>query len=255
MIRNVYKFFGVVVLAAVAFSASADAAKDLEQRLERAKTLSAKFQQVVTDELGSVVDETSGLFELERPFKFRWIVQQPYEQEIISDGLDLWQFDKDIEQVNVSTLAATLDNSPAALLSKSNVDMAKNYLVTALKGEKDNVFIYQLKPKSEEALFEMMLMEFQDDALTALKVVDSLGQTTFVEFKESQVNQDFNKGHFDFSVPKGIDLIDDRQKASAGQDLTKPPVLKLGEDFDLESDLELNPAQKNNTSSASKDKP
>lgn len=235
MIRNVYKFFGVAVLAAVAFSASADAGKDLEQRLERAKTLSAKFQQVVTDELGSVVDETSGRFELQRPFKFRWLVVEPYEQEIISDGKSLWQFDKDIEQVNVSSLSETLDNSPAALLSKSNINMTQNYLVTALKGESDDVYIYQLKPKSEEALFELMLMEFKNDALTALKVVDTLGQTTFVEFSDALLNQEFSENHFDFSVPEGMDLIDNRNKKSGKSDLTQPPQVSAQSDIKTEN--------------------
>ncbi len=207
----------------VALDIYADAAKDLELKLSNIQSMDSKFTQMVVDELGSEVDRSSGNFQLQRPMKFRWMVESPYEQEIVSDGSNLWQFDRDIEQINVSTLSDSFANSPAALLSQSQLDMAQNYEVASLKGESENSYIYHLRPKSEDALFEVMVMEFNQASLMAFQVKDSLGQTTLVEFSEQKYNSGFAEDFFKFELPEGIDLIDSRSNQA---ELTIPPRLE-----------------------------
>ncbi|WP_251360201.1 outer membrane lipoprotein chaperone LolA [Kangiella sp. TOML190] len=236
MIRKLLKVLGVSVLGLTSLLANADAARDLEAKLGKIQSLEANFSQRVIDELGNELDYSKGSFQLQRPMKFRWIVSEPYEQEIVSDGANLWQFDKDIEQINVSTLADSFDNSPAALLSKSQVDMEKDYIVASLvdsaandKNSDDSLeqtYIFHLRPKSEEALFELMIMEFKGDEFVAFKVKDNLGQTTLVEFSEQQYNQEFSQGVFQFKPPAGIDLIDSREQL-LDSDLTRPPELSV----------------------------
>ncbi len=234
MIRNVLMLVTASALAMASSAVSADAARDLEAKLGKISAMQANFSQRVIDELGNELDYSKGTFQLQRPAKFRWIVSEPYEQEIVSDGASLWQFDKDIEQINVSNLADSFDNSPAALLSKSQVDMEKDYIVASLldseaeelakETDAKQTLIFHLRPKSEEALFEVMIMEFKGDEFVAFKVKDNLGQTTLVEFSEQQYNQGFAQDVFKFTPPVGIDLIDSREQLLQ-PDLTRPPEL------------------------------
>lgn len=193
--------------------AAADAPQELEKKLTAIDSFKADFSQVITDEFGTLIDESSGYFELQRPQLFRWVVKEPFEQQIIADGVNLWQFDIDIEQINVSSLDQTLANSPAALLSQAQLDVATNYEVAAVKGQQEGVMIYHLMPRDPDALYEVLIIEFNGDNLVALQVKDNLGQSTLVDFTNVVMNPEFEENHFEFEIPEGIDVIDSRESA------------------------------------------
>lgn len=211
MMKQLVMVLGLVAGSLFSLVVSADAAQDLQEKLAKIDSLKAAFSQTIMDDFGRVVDESSGQFELQRPKQFRWMVEFPYEQEIVADGTDLWQFDRDIEQINVSTLSDTLGDTPAALLSNAQLEVAEQYNVNSVQGEGEGVVMYHLSPKDETALFEVMILEFASDQLKALKIKDNLGQTTLVELSASQVNVEFADDYFNFSVPEGVDVIDNRE--------------------------------------------
>lgn len=219
-------------VALLGFSALtwAGAAEDLQEKLAKVDSLKAKFSQTIMDDFGRVIDESSGQFELQRPKQFRWTVEFPYEQEIVADGESLWQFDRDIEQINVSTLNDTLGDTPAALLSNAQLNVAEQYNVNSVQGEGEGVVMYHLSPKDETALFEVMIMEFVVDELKALKIKDNLGQTTLVELSATKINVEFADDYFNFSVPEGVDVIDNREAEvenveNAGAEETETPKM------------------------------
>ncbi|NVJ65528.1 MAG: outer membrane lipoprotein chaperone LolA [Gammaproteobacteria bacterium] len=228
MIKNLIKTALVSVLGFASVSLFAGAAEDLQLKLSKIESMQANFSQIVIDELGTELDNSKGSFQIERPKKFKWIVSEPYEQEIISDGVNLWQFDKDIEQINVSNLDDSFDNSPAALLSNAGDTLVNDYLIAQVQDDVAGSVIFHLRPKSEESLFESMLMEFKGDEFVAFQVKDNLGQATIVEFSEQQYNQKLPEDFFKFVPPVGMDLIDSRNSIiEAGVDLTKPPTLPI----------------------------
>lgn len=214
MINSIVKRFGQLASASALLCTSvlalADAPQDLEKKLTAIDSFKADFSQVITDEFGTLIDKSSGHFELKRPQLFRWVVSEPFEQEIVADGVNLWQFDIDIEQINVSSLDQTLANSPAALLSQAQLDVATNYEVASVKGEGDEVMMYHLMPRDPDALYEVLIIEFKGDELVALQVRDNLGQSTLVDFTNVVMNPEFDDNYFEFEVPEGVDVIDSR---------------------------------------------
>lgn len=214
MINSIVKRFGQLASASALLCTSvlalADAPQDLEKKLTAIDSFKADFSQVITDEFGTLIDKSSGHFELQRPQLFRWVVSEPFEQEIVADGVNLWQFDIDIEQINVSSLDQTLANSPAALLSQAQLDVATNYEVASVKGEGDEVMMYHLMPRDPDALYEVLIIEFKGDELVALQVRDNLGQSTLVDFTNVVMTPEFDDNYFEFEVPEGVDVIDSR---------------------------------------------
>ncbi|RDX35641.1 outer membrane lipoprotein carrier protein LolA [Kangiella sp. HD9-110m-PIT-SAG07] len=204
---------GIGLLVA-SLNVHADAAHKLQEKLENISSYKATFSQDIRDEFNTVLDSSSGYFELQRPKQFRWVVEDPYEQEIIADGESLWQFDSDIEQINVSELDASLETTPAAIFTKDQVDTVDNYNVAEIATSSENTLLFQLSSKAEDALFERLLMEFNGDNLIALQVSDNLGQTTSIEFSDISLSPDFEEGHFSFEPPEGIDVIDNREKVA-----------------------------------------
>ena len=73
----------VVVLLIVAVAPQAVAADSADQQLQRffndVQSMSAEFVQTVGSQGFSTVDESHGVFRLQRPGKFRWDYTAPYE--------------------------------------------------------------------------------------------------------------------------------------------------------------------------------
>ncbi|MEE8327873.1 MAG: outer membrane lipoprotein chaperone LolA, partial [Nitrosomonadaceae bacterium] len=75
------------------------------------------FSQILLDKNAQIIQEASGTMQFERPGKFRWHYEKPYEQLIIGDGETVWFYDIDLNQVTVRKLDIAIGSSPAALLA------------------------------------------------------------------------------------------------------------------------------------------
>ena len=81
-------------------AAAADEGKLLLDRfLNDVRTMSARFEQSLIDADNVVVEESNGVLEIQRPGRFRWVYDQPYEQIMVADGLNVWSYDVDLAQV------------------------------------------------------------------------------------------------------------------------------------------------------------
>ena len=92
-------------------------------------TLTAGFEQSVLDAEGAVVDASSGTIQIERPGRFRWATDEPYEQQIVADGLNVWSYDVDLAQVTVKAQDDALANTPALLLG-GDADALADFIVS-----------------------------------------------------------------------------------------------------------------------------
>ena len=79
--------------------------------VEDVETLRGHFEQALIDASGEVVERTTGTLEIERPGRFRWTYAEPYEQQLVADGLNIWSYDVDLAQVTVKPQADTKQGS------------------------------------------------------------------------------------------------------------------------------------------------
>ncbi len=84
------------------------------------------FRQVVAAKGQQGTRESTGTFSFQRPGKFRWVYETPYEQLIVGDGEKLWVYDRDLNQVIVRKLDRRLGSTPAALLAGDSA-LEKNF--------------------------------------------------------------------------------------------------------------------------------
>ena len=71
----------------------ADGISSLTKFYQDTQAMQADFYQVVTDKKGNKIQEVYGHMQLQRPNKFRWDYDRPFEQQIISDGKQVWLYD------------------------------------------------------------------------------------------------------------------------------------------------------------------
>jgi outer membrane lipoprotein-sorting protein len=107
-----------------------DGIEQLREFMIGAKSARGEFEQKLLKTSGSA-ETTSGSFSFVRPGKFRWEVKKPYSQLMVSDGTQLFFFDKDLNQVVVRKLSDVLGATPAAILFGSN-EFERNFKLNPL---------------------------------------------------------------------------------------------------------------------------
>lgn len=146
-----------------------------------------------------------GSFAFQRPGKFRWSVAKPYQQLIVSDGKQVFQYDPDLAQVTVRQVDQAIGTSPAAILFGTG-DLDKSFAVTLLP-DRDGLQWLRAKPRNPDAGFAQVDIGMKDNLPERIELLDAFGQTTTVELSALQPNIAVDTSQFQFTPPKGVDVV------------------------------------------------
>jgi len=186
--------------------AHAAAIEKLKTFIAATHSAQADFTQEVLDQNGKHMQSASGIMQFQRPGKFRWVYQKPYEQLIVGDGAKFWLYDADLNQVTVKKLDAALGSSPAALLSGSN-EIERGFTLTE-DGSRDGLDWLQAIPRTQDGGFEKIRMAFDAQAgLVIMELNDTFGHKTVLRFSAMQRNPKLPEQQFHFTPPKGADVL------------------------------------------------
>ena len=203
MTKNIkYLFLFVLLNSTIAF---ADGVSSLRDFFSNTNTMRAQFSQVVNDKQGRKVQEVEGTMQLQRPNKFRWDYKKPYEQQIISDGKDVFLYDTDLQQVTIRALSKTLGSSPAAMLAGGDAVEKSFTLKNAIR--KDGLTWVLALPKDKDSGFDRVLLGFKEDKLRKMELYDSFNHITHITFSEIERNPVLEDATFLFTPPKGVDVV------------------------------------------------
>jgi outer membrane lipoprotein carrier protein len=198
-----------VVLGSALYAAPVHAATAQEQLRTFTTSVTAatgKFTQATTGPQQSrPKPPQSGTFSFQRPGKFKWSVQKPYEQLIVSDGKQVYQYDPDLAQVTVRKVDQAIGTSPAAILFGSG-SLEQSFDVTPLP-QKDGLDWLRAKPRNTDAGFSRVDIGFKDNAPARIELLDAFGQTTRVDLSGIVANPKLGDQDFSFVPPKGVDMV------------------------------------------------
>ena len=208
MIRKFILLFVIACSAAnVAAQSSVDEMGEMlvHHFLTDVTTMQGSFEQSLIDADGTVVEVTSGTLEIERPVRFRWSYSEPYEQWLIADGLNVWSYDLDLQQVTVKPQRDALANTPALLLGGAKDALAQfNFGGTTV----DEVTTWvRLEPKDENSGFNRIELGFIGGKLMRMMFFDNLQQTTLIALHDVTINEPIDAERFEFSAPDGVDVV------------------------------------------------
>lgn len=223
MLRSLSSLLAVV-LASVSVPASADAAQDaLKRFVDGVQTFDARFEQTQTDDRGKVLGRSSGHFLLARPpassktgvGRFRWAYEKPYEQLSICDGVKLWAYDPDLDQVTVRNARSALAGTPAALLSQRG-GLTEAFIVQDGGGDGDTKIV-RLLPKAKDGDFKLIELSIDKaGAPQKMRFEDPIGGSSVVLFSAIKTNQAIDAAQFQFVPPKGTEVVDGDSGPNAG---------------------------------------
>ena len=159
------------------------------------------------DQLGES-SEQSGQFWLGRPDRFRLKAFAPISQTIVSDGQNLWIYDLDLEQVIITPLHRDSGNIPLLLFASNPEKLKTNYNIEYYEDEERQHFV--LSPLEQMDVIGKISLSFSSKLPDQLVFQTPSQELTVFKFHNvSTVPLD--PLIFNFEIPEGIDVIDDRK--------------------------------------------
>jgi len=199
----------LLALAAAGVSAADNGEARLRSFLADVQAMDGKFRQQVIDSRQQVLEDTSGSVAMQRPGRFRWNYEAPFERVIVSDGEKVWLYEADLEQVTIRRLSSGIGDTPAALLT------GKESVLDRFKVDKswteDGLALVRLLPRSADSDFASVTLGFDGSALRRLLLDDRLGQQTRIDLTAVRINPRLAPDLFRFLPPPGADVIDDSE--------------------------------------------
>ncbi len=202
LIQSIVMLISLILSFSTQAGGNPEDIQQLRNLLRPISSLSAQFKQQVTDADGFRLQQSEGLFQVAQPNNIRWIVEQPMPQQVISNGLTLWLYDPDLEQVIVQPFDDSIESTPAILFSGDLDRLNSAYFIRQLSPG-----VFQLTPEQQGSLFSGLEITFVDQLPVSISLTDSLGQATRITFSDVQLNPSLPAALFEFDIPGDIDVI------------------------------------------------
>ena len=183
-------------------------AEDAEHRLNAAlknlDNLTADFKQTLLDEDKKIIQNSRGYLAIQRPGKFAWIYKEPFEQQIIADGKELWIYDVELDQVTVKPMDAGLASAPIMILMKQN-DVGEDFIISEV-GQREFLYWIELTPVAKNMEYSHIYIGLEAGEIRAMELRDKFGQSTQIVFENLRVGVVHDPATFVFEPPPGVDV-------------------------------------------------
>ena len=179
---------------------------ELMNKLSKIEQFSAMFEQEVIDNAGNVLQRGGGDLSVKRPNLVHWNTTSPDESLIVSDGQSIFLYDPFIEQVTAYKLDGAIANTPILLITTDDTVLWEQYSVSRVS--KNNYVIHANDINSRIKTLEINFNERSE--LAGFTFLDVTGQLSKVSLNNVNLSPNLNASIFEFSIPAGVHLDDQR---------------------------------------------
>ena len=208
-------------IATAALAESDSGSEQLRQFVRNSKTAEGEFvqQQLRAPKVSEpqdkglkVVRQTQGYFVFQRPGRFIWATQKPYEQQLIANGNQLILWDKDLNQATFRPAGQALAATPAAILFGEN---SLDQHLDLVDGDERLVMRWvALMPKKDpggksgnDIPYTKISIGMVNGLPKALELQDGLGSVVLVTLNKMQINVSLPANRFNFVPPAGAEVL------------------------------------------------
>ena len=183
--------------------------EQLEQYFQQTQSLEADFVQRVGKAEKNKV--SSGHMLLKKPQYFLWDYQKPSVQQIAGDGIKVYHYDADLEQMTIHQPEQLIGNVALTLLS-SDKPLRQSFFISStgsapfLSENAPNSVIYRLSPTVSQSEYKALWVSFQQEQLSKV-LIDNGDNLTELSFSQIKRNHQIDHKRFVLNVPKGTDIV------------------------------------------------
>lgn len=190
---------------ALAPASAPKGADSLRRFFTQVHSYTAAFSQVLLDDAGAAVQESSGTVWIARPNQFRWDYDKPFKQQIVGDGERIWMHDEELRQVTVRDMRGGLADAPALILAGKG-KLEDQFTVQPAPASRELEWV-RLVPKRKDTGIENLRIGFDKGKINVIEIVDGFGQRTRYTLRNGKENVKIDAARFAFTPPPGVDVV------------------------------------------------
>ena len=206
--------FGMSLFFCMALSIStmAQSVDDILAKVEARYAQSgftADFSQTTTIKSLGVSDTASGKMWIQRPDKIRWEYQKPELQTIVSNGTTVWIYKPADNQVFQGKSEALFGGGKGGMFLSNPKLIREHYYFSLDEPANNSQHVLKLLPKQKtnEASLVLVTVSKTNYTILQLTTFTASGEQTTIDLKNIVFTNTIDSSRFQFTVPKGVDVI------------------------------------------------
>jgi outer membrane lipoprotein carrier protein len=202
---------------------------EIQKRYESTNDLEASFLQEYIGKVMKRPQRGEGKVFLKKKGMMRWDYRIP-NQKLISNGLTLWYFQPEENQVFVSDISKVIkEKTPLAFLAGEG-DLSQDFKLLNFNesiSQKEQNFVLELAPKEPDAALSKLTLTVDKKTYYVVQadVFDGLGNVTRTRFIDIKTNVGLPNSFFQFTIPAGAEVLK-MQEPSTPSSSGKGPNIK-----------------------------
>jgi len=197
----------IIALSSMPLASGQEPAIDeLDDLLKDIDTMSAEVVQLIMESDGGVLEESEIQMHLKKPDGFYWETIDPFPELIVTNGVVLWNYQPDLEQVVIEDWDNNDSELAAQLLNGRTDNIAEEYTVELFAESGSANF--ELTPVALDSVYEQITISFIASNLDMIHLDNKNGEQTVWQFRNIEKNHSLADSLFEFVPPAGIDVIE-----------------------------------------------
>ena len=180
----------------------------LDSLLANINSLTADVVQLIVESDGGILEESNIKMLLKKPNGFYWETITPYQELIVTNGIKLWNYQPDLEQVVIEDWDVSKSELAAQLLSGKTENLDSQYIIEELSDTNNDSQEFVLTPVDADSIYTQISINFITSELDLIYLNSRNGQQTVWRFDAIERNQILEDSLFDFQPPAGIEIIE-----------------------------------------------
>ncbi len=183
-------------------------ASHLKDEVSRVRSMTAVFEQTVTDEDGLVMEKYQGDLKLNTASRsFRMETARPEASLLNCDGKNIYYYEPALEQVTIYDITKIDRSSPFWIVLTGSDDDYKRFTITEEQSGTEKIFHMIPRESSGGASYDIV---FDSEGLSQVVMKDAGGQVINYRLSERHFMQTLGSVEFVFTVPSGATVDDQR---------------------------------------------
>lgn len=178
----------------------------LQRHYQETTSFKAKFKQTIV-QAGVPPRVREGTAYYRKPGRIRWDFGEPQPETVVSDGAIIYDYDPGLNQVLETPMKEAVKGQAAAAFLLGVGNLQRDFRVAAPKSAPDDGLVHiKLTPRAGGDGVELGL-DPKSYNIEKLRITDSLGNVTAVDFSGIETNLALGSELFAFEVPEGTDIV------------------------------------------------
>ncbi len=200
----------LVVLPGSAFGLDAIAIVEaIQKRYDNTHALQARFVQKSYLKVLGGSQTAEGTVFIKKPGNMKWDYKAPDRQILVSNNQGLWLYLPDEKQVTKMKVQSIYSSNTPALFLAGRGKLTESFTIGKVT-EEGGLYVAELIPRDKaKSLSKMVLLaDKKNYQIIGSRVYDNLGNKTEIIFSNIKTNPTLDTNLFQFTIPKGVELID-----------------------------------------------